>query len=250
MPTLVANTRKQNWYIDAEDAVSLGLADRVGVVLNPVEPRKPSDLLPQPGDDLDVRLAKATIRVERAKAAVTQLDNSSLSEDKTPTLQFFGGVSANNCDNAKAAIEQFAGREDTTLRFLINTPGGEVHSGLALLDVMDEVKASGTKIETIALGEAASMGGFLLQGGNRRLMGKHARLLIHRISTIFPESTNTEQEELAARMLKVQERAMPRLTGRSNMSVEDVLAKCDGRNWWMHADKAEEHGFVDKGGII
>ncbi len=50
MPTLLANTKKQTWYFDANDAVKIGLADRVGVVLNPASgasrptccPRKPT----------------------------------------------------------------------------------------------------------------------------------------------------------------------------------------------------------------
>ncbi len=141
---------------------------------------------------------------------VTALDNQSMAEDKFPTLQFFTPVTSASCAEAIEVIGQFAGRPDTTLRFLINSPGGEVQSGLGLMDVMDEVIASGTKIETVALGEAASMGGFLLQSGTTRRMGKHARLLIHRISSIFG-GTNTEQEEAAARMLEIQTRAMPRL---------------------------------------
>ena len=101
---------------------------------------------------------------------------------ETRTVQLWGPVDDRS---AKDIINKFflldADKTGTEIRFLINSPGGMVTSGMAIYDVMKMLKSP---VSTICIGLAASMGSVLLSGGakGRRFIYPHGEVMIHQPS--------------------------------------------------------------------
>lgn len=85
--------------------------------------------------------------------------------------------SVKQCINTLTAWSRQA--QECHITININSPGGSILDGFALIDFLVELRRQGHHITTIALGWAASMGAVVLQAGDTRVMGKNAFLLIH-----------------------------------------------------------------------
>jgi len=102
-----------------------------------------------------------------------------------------------------------------------------------------------TLVNIVVLGQAASMAGFLLQSASKRVMGKNARILIHRISRIFGGggSQLDDQEE---QMKRLEAQALPLLAKRSKLTFEQIQERSRSHDWWLTADEALELELVDE----
>lgn len=125
----------------------------------------------------------------------------------------------------------------------INSPGGSVTAGLAILDTMDYITSD---VATICLGEAASMGAVLLSAGAKGKRGilPHGTVMIHQ-----PSGGSRGQATeilIAAEMIK-EKRAMLNqiLSDNCGQPIEKV-AKDTDRDYWLSASAAVEYGIVDK----
>lgn len=81
--------------------------------------------------------------------------------------------------------------EDITL--FINSPGGEVSSGLAVIDLINSITS---KVNTVCIGTAASMGAILFLSGNRRVMLPHTKLMIHDPSYSRADMSHKKPDEI------------------------------------------------------
>lgn len=238
---------ERQWWIDADEAVELGLVDRVGVVS--AQPFKMPELPVAFSDDdsPEDRLAKADILRNFLRGHIQESELRGLEiETMNPReLYFFGEVNHISTGMAIMSLQKFARSPHAEIDLYLNSPGGSVHDGLALMDVMTEVKAGGHKINVIVLGQAASMGGFILQAASHRVMGKNARILIHRISKIF-RGTSSQLDEQEEQMQRLESQALPLLAARSNLTVEDIQKRSEKNDWWIGADEALELGLVDE----
>lgn len=133
--------------------------------------------------------------------------------------------------------------EDRDISIYINSPGGVVTAGLAIYDTMQHVKPD---IQTICIGQAASMGAFLLAGGTKgkRFCLPHSRIMIHQplggaegqISDILIAT----QEGVRIKKLLNQKLAFH--TGKSEKQIE----KDTDRNFFMNAKEAKKYGLIDE----
>ena len=238
----------QSWMVSADEALKLGIVDRVGV--HKADPYPFPDMpIAISGNETTAELvAKYDIQRNFLRSLLNEKEIRELeAATQSPReLYFFGGVSHVSCGRAIMSLQRFAHAcKPCEVDFYLNSPGGSVHDGLSLMDVMEEVKASGHKINVIVLGQAASMGGFILQAASHRVIGKNARVLIHRISRIF-RGTGSQLEQQEEQMARLEAQALPRLAARSKLSVEQIQEKCDKNDWWLTAEEALEHGFVDE----
>jgi ATP-dependent Clp protease protease subunit len=237
----------RQWWLPSAAAVELGLVDRIGTDLQS-SPDLPSiSVVLDPGDPPLVRKQKAEQRLNLLKAEVARLEMQELeAASMNPRVCcFFGPVTAGSVAQAGKILQNLARVKGADIELILNSPGGSVQDGLALMDVIEAIKASGVKVTTVALGQAASMGGFLLQSGTHRVMGKNARLLIHRISRIFGGSSS-QLEDQEEHMRRLEAQALPLLAGRSKLTVEEIRARSEHRDWWLTAEEALELGFVDE----
>jgi ATP-dependent Clp protease, protease subunit len=128
------------------------------------------------------------------------------------------------------------------ISFHINSPGGSVTAGMAVLDTMDFIACD---VATYAVGMAASMGQFLLSAGapGKRYALPRASILMHQPSSGVggSESDIVIQSERLRRL----KREMAELTARhTGQPVERIVADFD-RDRWFTAAEAQEYGLVD-----
>lgn len=132
---------------------------------------------------------------------------------------------------------------DKDISIYINSPGGSVTAGLAIYDTMQYVKCP---IQTICLGQAASMGAFLLAGGTKgkRIALPSSRVMIHQPSggASGQESDFSIHTKELIRIKKLSIKHFAECTGKSEEQIEKDME----RDFFMTADEACEYGIVDK----
>ena len=125
----------------------------------------------------------------------------------------------------------------------INSPGGVITAGMAIYDTMNLIKAD---VQTICLGEAASMGAFLLSAGakGKRMALPHSRVLIHQpLGGAQGQATDIEiQAQEILRIKKTLNEIMASNTGQSIKKIE----KDTDRDYIMTPQEALEYGMIDK----
>ena len=151
-----------------------------------------------------------------------------------------------NATSASVVVAQllFLEAEDPSkdIHLYINSPGGEITSGMAIYDTMQYIKCD---VSTICIGMAASMGAFLLAGGTKgkRLALPNAEIMIHQPSG-GSQGQATEIEIAAKHILKVKENMNRILSENTGKPFEQVAQDTDSDNW-MSAQEAVEYGLID-----
>jgi ATP-dependent Clp protease protease subunit len=125
----------------------------------------------------------------------------------------------------------------------INSPGGDVYSGLAVYDTMQFIKP---QVQTICFGIAMSMGSLLLTGGakGKRLALPNSRVLIHQPSAGF-EGQSTDIEIQAREILVMRERIEEIYAQHTEQSRERIHEDLE-RDRFFKADEAVDYGLIDQ----
>ncbi len=125
----------------------------------------------------------------------------------------------------------------------INSPGGVITAGMAIYDTMKHIRAD---VCTICLGEAASMGAFLLSGGTKgkRMALPSARIMIHQpLGGAKGQATDIEIE--AKEILRMKKELNTLLAEHTGQTIEKIYADTERDNY-MSAQEAVEYGLIDK----
>ncbi len=138
-------------------------------------------------------------------------------------------------------LEAMAPGEPIT--FFINSPGGIVSSGYAIMDAM---KLISSPVSTVCMGLAASMGSILLSSGEKgqRFIFPHGRVMIHQPSVEFLYGQASDLEIQAKQIIKTREVAAKILAKNCGKSKDRVIKDFD-RDYWMDAEESMEYGIVD-----
>lgn len=125
----------------------------------------------------------------------------------------------------------------------INSPGGSVTAGLAIYDTMQYVKCD---IQTICMGQAASMGAILLAGGTvgKRYALPSSRVMIHQPRGGF-EGQESDIQIQAKEIIRLKKLSIEYLAQQTGKSVEQI-AKDMERDFYMSAQEAKEYGIIDQ----
>lgn len=129
------------------------------------------------------------------------------------------------------------------IHIYINSPGGVVTAGMAIYDTMQYVKPD---VSTICLGQAASMGAFLLAAGTKgkRFALPYARILIHQPSGGM-QGQATDIEIHARETLRMKDELNRLLSENTGQTIEKVTRDTE-RDYFMSAQEAKEYGIVDE----
>lgn len=129
------------------------------------------------------------------------------------------------------------------INLYINSPGGSVTAGLGIYDTMQYVKPP---ITTICLGQAASMGAFLLAGGTKgkRYALPNARVMIHQPMGGF-QGQATEIDIHAKEILKIRGRLNSIMAHHTGQPLERIEQDTE-RDYFMSGDEAKEYGLIDE----
>jgi ATP-dependent Clp protease protease subunit len=126
----------------------------------------------------------------------------------------------------------------------INSPGGSITAGLAILDTMRFVEPD---IVTICVGQAASMGAVLLAAGTKgkRYSLPHSRILIHQPSMSGLAGQAADIDIYAKEILRMREILNQELANATGQPVEKIAMDVD-RDYIMEADQAQAYGMIDR----
>src|ERR687897_495421 len=158
---------------------------------------------------------------------------------------FIGDAVEDNMANLIIAQLLFLESEDPErdIYLYINSPGGVVTAGLAIYDTMQYLKAP---VNTVCIGQAASMGAVLLAAGakGKRYALPNARIMIHQGSGGF--RGNTPDVEIQMReMLHLTDRLMHVLADHTGQEY-DKIKRDSERDYFMSADEAKAYGLIDE----
>ena len=125
----------------------------------------------------------------------------------------------------------------------INSPGGLVTAGLGIYDTMQYIKP---EISTLCIGQAASMGSFLLAAGTKgkRFSLPNSRIMVHQPSAGF-QGQATDIEIHANEVLSLKKRLNEIYSKHTGKSVEDIKSALERDNF-MTPDAAKDFGLIDK----
>jgi ATP-dependent Clp protease protease subunit len=132
---------------------------------------------------------------------------------------------------------------DKDIHLYINSPGGSVTAGLSIYDTMQFIKPD---VSTMCLGQAASMGAFLLSGGakGKRYILPNARTMIHQPSG-GAQGQATDIDIQAREILIIRER-LNRLMAEHTGQPLDVIERDTERDRFMDAEQSRDYGLVDE----
>ncbi len=150
-------------------------------------------------------------------------------------------------DMANSIVAQLllldAENPEKDIMMYINSPGGVITAGMAIYDTMNHVRAD---VCTICLGEAASMGAFLLSAGTKgkRMALPSARIMIHQpLGGARGQATDIEIE--AKEILRMKKELNTLLSKHTGQTVEKIYEDTERDNY-MSAQEAMEYGLIDK----
>lgn len=125
----------------------------------------------------------------------------------------------------------------------INSPGGNVYSGMAIYDTIQNIRPS---VTTVCTGMAASMGAILLAAGEdgKRQALPHSRVMIHQPMG-GTQGQASDIEITANEILKLKQELYEILSNRTGQKY-DKIEKDSDRDYWMRAQEAKEYGIVDE----
>ena len=158
---------------------------------------------------------------------------------------FLSGEVEDNMANLIVAQLLFLESEDPDkdIYLYINSPGGSVTAGMAIYDTMQYIKPD---VRTLCVGQACSMGAFLLAGGAAGKRGAlpHARVMIHQPLGGFRGQASDIQIH-AQEILKIKSTLNERLAFHTGQPIETIEKDTDRDNF-MSAEEAKNYGLVDE----
>lgn len=132
---------------------------------------------------------------------------------------------------------------DKDIHLYINSPGGSVTAGLAIYDTMQFIKPD---VSTMCIGQAASMGAFLLSGGckGKRFALPNARCMIHQPSG-GAQGQATDIDIQAKEILIIREKLNQLMAEHTGQDIETIRSDTERDNF-MNAEQSRDYGLVDE----
>jgi ATP-dependent Clp protease, protease subunit len=131
---------------------------------------------------------------------------------------------------------------DKDISIYINSPGGQVYSGLAIYDTMQFIKPD---VQTICVGIAMSMGAVILAGGakGKRMALPNAKILIHQVTSGFQgQATDIE---IQARETIALKRRLEEILALHTTKDAETVSKDMERDYYMTSEEAKDYGIID-----
>lgn len=159
---------------------------------------------------------------------------------------FLAGPIDDNVSNIVIAQLLFLENEDPKkdITLYINSPGGSVNSGMAIVDTMHHIKPD---VSTVCVGIAASMGAMILSQGakGKRFVLPNSEVMIHQPLNFSVGGQASDIEISAKNILKWKDILRDILIKATGKSKEQIEKDMD-RDYWMLAEEAKKYGIVDQ----
>ncbi|MBX3408730.1 MAG: ATP-dependent Clp protease proteolytic subunit [Phycisphaeraceae bacterium] len=160
---------------------------------------------------------------------------------------FLGGPVTDDMANLAVAQLLFLANQDVKndIHIYVNSPGGSVSAGLAIVDTMQYVQCD---VATYIVGQAASMGSVIACAGTKgkRFTLPNSRNLMHQpLLGGVMEGQATDIEIEAREMLRIRDRLYQIYSNQTGQSVDKITRDCD-RNKWLDDQEMLDYGLIDK----
>ena len=183
------------------------------------------------------------------KESVRFSGGGGLLDDRRYIVDFSAPVLSKTVAEASMVLRMMAAKKRASgkggsIKFIINSPGGSVTHGLKLLSVM---KNLGVPVDTVVMGQAASMGAILAVAGaskGRRFMDRHSQLMIHQPSLEGASGTTAEMVEVAENMTQLRNLMEGVLSQNTQVGINDIKAMLS-KNTYISPLRALKGGFID-----
>lgn len=157
------------------------------------------------------------------------------------------GPVEDNMANSVIAQLLFLDAQDNTkdIYLYVNTPGGSVSAGLAIVDTMNFIKAD---VQTIVMGMAASMGTVIASSGTKgkRFMLPNAEYMVHQpMGGTGGGTQQTDMAIAAEHLLKTRHRLEKILAQNAGKTIKQIHKDAE-RDYWMSAEETLAYGFIDE----
>ena len=155
---------------------------------------------------------------------------------------FMVGPVEDNMANLIVAQMLFLQAEDPEkeISLYINSPGGSVSAGMSIYDTMKFIT---NPVHTLCLGQACSMGAFLLSAGDERRALPNARIMIHQPLGGY-QGQATDMQIHMEEMLRIKKSLTGILAENCNKPYEELARDCE-RDYFMSAQEAKDYGLID-----
>lgn len=206
---------------------------------------------------LEIDKLEYEVRGEAARAEANELELSKMRDVEADRLakpgsrtyrqlNIFGPIYGPSVDTWIDTLEHWERRDPgEPIVIRINSPGGDVLDGFALLDTILRLRRKGHKITTHGLGMIASMATILMQAGEERILDQNAWFMIHEVSAGVRGKSSEMEDELNF-VKKLQDRLLDILAERSTLTKAQIKRRWKKKDDWMSADEALTLGFVDR----
>lgn len=194
-------------------------------------------------DDMSKKMVYPTIVEERDSAMRVSEINvfSRLIQDRILFLS--GQVDSTSMDTMVAQMLYLNSVDHRDIGLYINSPGGDVLSGLSLIDTMNFIDS---EVSTTCLGMAASMGAVLLSCGtkSKRYVLPHSRVMIHQVSS-SQHGTLADMEIELEQTRRCKQDLYKILADNCGKTFEEIEHDCDRNNWFI-GEESVDYGLADK----
>ena len=129
------------------------------------------------------------------------------------------------------------------IRLYVNSPGGNIKDGLAIIDTMNHIK---NDVSTVCVGMAASMGAMILSSGTKgkRFALPNAEIMIHQ--PLGGAEGQAADIEISARHIIKSREILNKMLAKNTGQTLSKIEKDVDRNFWMNSEEAKKYGIIDK----
>lgn len=178
-----------------------------------------------------------------SKAGKEGLDLLSYDFTKNRKIYLFSEITNETAMEIIAQLEYLDSNGTEDIKIYINSPGGSVSAGFAIVDAINRCRCD---VSTICTGMAASMGAFILSCGTKakRLATPLSEIMIHQ--PLGGAQGQASDIQLAAEHItKVKNKLHRILSENTGQNIKTISQDCD-RDFWMAADEALKYGIIDE----
>lgn len=196
--------------------------------------------------EVDLKLAQVELEDKQSL-----LIHTNASGHKNGRFAYVGSVTENGVHILISQIthynaeQRLLGNNRPYSRILLNSGGGSVVDGLALVDFIKDQQRDGAIIDIIGTGEVASMAGIVLQAASTRMLTPRAYMLIHEISSQIA-GTISHQDDTRKFIQSLEQTTLDILSERSTMTKRAIKAMQARKDVYLDAQRALKLGFIDK----
>lgn len=161
-------------------------------------------------------------------------------------IYFNRDVDAESAKDFLQQLQHLIGEGVDTVTIVIDSPGGDVYQGYAMLDMIEYAKSKGITVKTVVQGIACSMASIFLMAGSEghRFISPRSMVMIHQ-PWGQAQGQATEIEIVYEKIMKIKE-DMIDFIAKSTGNDEWIIAKDIERDCWLNSEEAVAYGIVDK----